>query len=125
MAAWARQVLTAPIFEDEDKARAAGLLNVMLLTLLAVAVGVTVLVPATYGLPSDFDEWFTELSSVILGVIIMGLLLLLRRGHVSLAGGLLSSAIWVMITLWICTAGSIRDTSIAGYFLVIVIAGLL
>ena len=125
MAAWVRQVLAAPIFEDEDKTRAAGLLNVVLLTLLAMTVGVTVWVPATYGLPTHFEEWFTELSSVILGVIIMGLLLLLRRGHVSLAGGLLSSAIWATITLWIYTAGSIRDTSIAGYFLVIVIAGLL
>jgi signal transduction histidine kinase len=125
MAAWLRQALAAPIFEDEDKTRAAGLLNAVLLTLLTVSVGVCVWLPILNGVPTDFDEWFTLLSCALLAVIIAGLLLLLRGGHVSLASGLLSSAMWTIITLWIYTAGSIRDTTIVGYFLVIAIAGLL
>ena len=125
MLAWIKRFLAAPVFEDEDETRRAGLLNAILLTLLAVSVGVIVWQLLSYGWPTAFGERFTLLSSISLGVTNLGLLFLLRRGHVSAAGLLLSSVTWMIITAWIFSSGDIRDPTVTGYFLVIIIAALI
>ena len=41
MLTWFRQIITPPVFEDEDKTRKAKLLNAMQLILLGIMVAIT------------------------------------------------------------------------------------
>lgn len=121
-----RQFFTPPVFEDKVQARIAVPLNAILLILLAASTAVTVWHLLSYGLPMDFAEWFTVLSSTVMIVLSAGLLFLLHRGHVQTVGVLLASAMWIIITWWFSSSGNVHDTSSVGtYFLIITIAGLI
>jgi GAF domain-containing protein len=121
-----RQLLAAPVFEDEEKTRVARLLNTVLLTFCVAVLLVAASIPVLYGLPASPEEVFTLLSGVIMGIAAIGLLLLARRGHVRLAAIVLLLLLWAIITYWVCgVAGVSSDTSPLVYAFVIALAGLL
>ena len=113
-----RQLLTPPVFEDQDQSRIAGLLYPISLTLLAVSV-------------------LTAISSVLMGhfevarALAVGALgpfaslCLTRRGHLRAAGllGLLMSLGVLDYLLYI--SDGIHDIAVIAYPAMIVIAGLL
>jgi len=108
--------------EDEDKTRAAGLVNAFLLTVLACAALFPVaatLVRASVSGP------IISLASGVATVIVIGLLYLLRRGHVRLTGILLSLAVWGVFTAPIYAFDGIRDTAMTGYFFTLVMVSLM
>ena len=120
------RLFAPPVFEgDEDKTRAARLLNVILLTILVLPVLLIAWLLASLGVPTEFGEWYPILSSAVLDVIVVILLVLLHRGYVAPVSTIVCLVIWGIVTVWIYSAGGIRDTTLTGYFLVIAMAGLL
>ena len=120
---WMRRLVAAPVFEeDEDKTRAARLLNGVLLILLATTVFGTLAVLAH----EPPDEWA---FSVIFGILMTGLLLGLRaflhRGRVQTIGAILSVALWAGITAVLAFSGGLSNTTIVAYFLLIGVTNLL
>jgi len=123
---WFKQLFSAPVFEDEDKTRVAGLLHSILLTFIAVSAVITVLIPLLYGRPGTFEEAFTLLSGAVMAGLGVWLLFLTRRGHIHVAGLLLTGTLWSIITYWTATvSGIVGDTSLLSYPLIIALAGML
>jgi GAF domain-containing protein len=121
-----RQLFAAPVFEDEEQARVARLLNTVLLTFSVAVVLVVVSIFAFYGLPAAPEATFTLLSGVVMAVAGIGLLVLARCGRVRIAALALLSLLWAIITYWVCgVAGISSDTSPLVYAFIIALAGLL
>jgi methyl-accepting chemotaxis protein len=119
MLAKIKHFLAAPTFEgDADKTRVAKLLNAILLVILiALAYAITLLAS---------PNWVAGLATAGLVVTLsLGMLALTRRGHVRLAGAILSSTVWIVLTVFTCLTGGIRGVSISRYFGAILVAGLL
>jgi len=119
---WLKQLLVVPIFEeDESKTRVAGLLSIVLRTILVATVVGSLLIMLLE--PAEFV--FNLIFGCILVAAILGLQHLVHQGYVRESSILLSSAMWVSITLLAYINGNIRDPILTGYFLVITIASLL
>jgi GAF domain-containing protein len=117
---WMRRFLAAPVFEDEDKTRTASMLNLILLSTLALSLMVIIATPITFPDPVP-----SLLATGALALLQLGALFLMRHGRVQLASGLFSSALWVIVTLWAFFAGGVRSSGFTTYILIILIAGLL
>ncbi len=119
-----RDVVICPMFEKEDRARIADLLNLLLLMMLTILIIILIFQLVVYRAPTEFGQWFTLLGNGMLALISIGLLFLLRRGYVMRVGGVLSLALWLFITSWIYSSGHLYDLSVTVYFLVVAVAGL-
>jgi len=115
-----KRYLAPPIFDDQDTRRVASLLNVVLLTAMATAVVAGIVLSIV--LPGQLHLSLVFVSMFLLE---LGLLFLMRRGQVRLAGALFSFALWVIGTTVIFISGGVRSLGICVYFVVILIAGLL
>jgi GAF domain-containing protein len=120
MPIWIRKAFAAPVFEDEDKTRAASLLNTIVLSVLAIAVMAGIITPFISTTPL---RGLMAIATTIL--LALGTLFLMRHGRVRLASGLFSSAVWGLDTLLIIGSGGIRSPISPGYIVVTVMAGLL
>ncbi len=122
-----RTLLIGPTFEDEDKVRTFRLLNIILLALFLATALMDVLILGFRGIPETQEETFTLLSVIVMTILIGGLLLLARRGHLKSAGISLLSMIWLAMTIWsyFFTNDMSIDSSSITYALLIVLAGLL
>ena len=116
-----RNLLAAPVFEDEEKTRTAKLLNVILLILAAL----TTVLLSILSFPSSAFTSFNLLIGGVMIAVVVGMQWLMRRGHVRTASVLLSCALLAMTTSTIYVFGGIRDTAATAYFLVIAVAALL
>ncbi len=115
-----KHYVVPPIFDDEAKTRIAGLLNTILLVLMAVAVTYSAIAPIVDPSPA--------IALVVNGMMVLlylGLLRLIRLGRVELAGLLLSSGVWVLVTLAAIAYGGVLTPGLFSYFSTILIAGLL
>jgi signal transduction histidine kinase len=115
-----RGYFAPPVFEDEDETRVARLLNVVLLTIFAVALLLTLL----SGLLGE-----TSVYSLAIGLTTALLTLAMwfgmKRGHVRPVGVLLASMLLVNVTAGVYFAGTIRAPLVTAYALCILVAGLL
>ncbi len=110
-----------PVFEDEDRTRVAGLLNAILLGLLALTVIGTAIV-----LPLEPEELtFNLVFGGGITAALLGLWLLVRRGYLRIVGSIITFILWLSITILVAMGKGVRDPSIAGYFLVVTVASLL
>ena len=115
-----KQALAPPVFGDDEQARKASLLNAILLIILVSILAGLIALIVVY--PADV---LVNLSFIVpLSVVIVGLLYLLRRGHLYLAS--------LSLTVILLTNGIIHDWFYEGirgllstYFLVVAIASLL
>lgn len=109
-----------PKFEgDEEKTRIARLLQIILVTVMALVIMFSV--PAFLMTP----EIGRVLIEVVLGIWSLLMLVLLRRGRVYLAGFLLSFTLWAVVSYGTYEAGGFRGSTMSAYFGIIVIAELL
>ena len=118
---WIRRVFAPPVFEgDEDKTRTAGLLNIILLSILAIAGPMVVIAPLALPLPV-----LGVAVSVPMVLLCLGALFLMRRGYVRLASLIPVSIQWIAYAVLVLISGGM--TSIFGVGLVTdtVMAGLL
>jgi len=121
MVMWFKKLFAAPVFEDEDKTRAASLVNAILLIVLALMI----VFPPITAIAAPSEAGITSAAGLTMGVIVLGLLFLTRRGHVRAVSVLLTGTFLVMVTWSIYSYRGVRDLTITGYFLVIALAGLL
>lgn len=121
MGNWLRSILRAPVFADEEKTQAAALLYGMLWSLAGVVV---ILAPiAVIAAPSEI--WITVATCAAMLAFLLALIVLVRRGHIRLAGALLALSFWAVTTFSVAIYGGVRDPMVTGYLLVIILATLL
>jgi signal transduction histidine kinase len=120
MLAQLRSWLAPPVFpDDEEKTRIARLLNIILITVMTLVMMFSV--PAFLMTP-EIGRILIELSLAIWSIL---MLMLLRRGHVYLAGFLLSFTLWAVVSYGTYEAGGFRGSTMSAYFGIILIAELL
>jgi PAS domain S-box-containing protein len=119
---WLKGILRPPVFEDEQKAHQAYLLNIIIWALI--------LVPLPY-VPSVMILYPEEAPRALIQggtseAINFFLLFLLHRGHVRMASILQVTFFWIFFTLSAVTGVGVQgEAYLLGYPLVIVIAGVL
>ena len=116
-----RRLVAAPVFAgDEDRTRVAGLLNTIVLGLLAAsAVYCTVMV---------FLQPGALTTVAIVGAVAgleLGVLALMRLGRVWLASLSQTILLWAIITAANVTSGGITGAGAVGYALIIILAAVL
>jgi GAF domain-containing protein len=115
-----KHLLSAPVFENEDKTRIARMLNTIVLTVLVLAVVFTI-----FTLPTSPEPVALSLVEGVLVLLCVCVLILMRRGRVQLASALFSLMLWVVITIAAVGSGGVRSPAFSIYTTVILIAGLL
>ncbi|MCP4363393.1 MAG: GAF domain-containing protein [Chloroflexi bacterium] len=119
--------ISPPEFEDEEQSRVARLLNVILWMLIAGIFLTAVFVYPTTLLQEGLT-FSTRLFMLIILIIIPAGSLWLRRllfqGRVELVGWLLSSILFILVTVNVAIFGGIRTIPTTAYILVILLAGL-
>lgn len=122
MLTWMRQLLTTSVLEgDEHKARTARFLQTMTWGLLAVSV---VGIPLAIWLDPSRRAVDLFLLVMLVGGSI-GSQVWLRNGRVWHAGVLFLSMVLVATTVIAWTAGGLRTAQAGGYFLLVLMAGML
>ena len=114
-----RRFITPPTYPDEDKTRAAALLNTSLLALLCIVP--LILVASFLG---DVRPAGLTLAA-IMTALFLGLKSLLRRGQLRLVSIVLASAPLIGVTIYLLIAGTIRVPITTAYLIGITIAALL
>jgi PAS domain S-box-containing protein len=111
--------LAPPIFPDEDRTRAANLLNLILWTMVAITLVYTGLAPWTHEQP---------VPVFVAGAVLMPLwfagLFLIRRGRVKVVGIALTAILWIVSTAIAVAAGGVSSPSLLNYTAIILIAAL-
>jgi GAF domain-containing protein len=117
------RIFAPPVFpDDEDKTRTAAILNTILLGVIAL-LGLVLAIQGSIG-----AKTFLSMTTAVLAIIVavsIGLLFMLRRGHVKGAGFVLVTLGWFLLTLQAWTYSGLRDVAFVGYIIVILIAALL
>src|SRR5690349_20802991 len=115
-----RSFFAPPLFPDDEKTRVAGLLHANLLAII-VLYGVydilALVVPAI-----STRRLLSTAPILILGLALMPVL---RRGYVRLASAILCASLWTIGTGATIFGGGVAAPAFSGYFLVVLIAGLL
>jgi len=121
MLASLKRVFAPPVFEDEGKTRVASLLNAILWMFIVLLSARFVVLSFTFS-----DQ--IALVPVVLGSLLaisVGLLFLMRAGHVRVASNVFTGTMWCAMTLLLFRTGGIRGTMYSAYTLVILVTGLL
>jgi signal transduction histidine kinase len=119
---WARvrKVLSPPVFpEDEEKTRAASFLNTILLIVVLIVV---LFASLTFIITLNFGRILIELFIILVS---LGILFLMRRGHVRLASVVFSSALLIIVSIGTYLSGGFGGTTMSAYIGIIIITGLL
>jgi PAS domain S-box-containing protein len=110
-----------PIFPaDEEKTRIAGLLHIIL---LGQIVGFGVYSALALVVPAISVRRFLIGVPIVLFAVV--LLLVSRRGFVRPASAAYSAGLWVISTVIILISGGVRAPAFSGYFIIVLIAGIL
>src|SRR6266498_875919 len=113
--------LKPPYFEgDEDKSRAAALLNIILWISIAAAF--------LYGIFAPIDPAMVQRRTVIIGLFILTLLCfkqMVNWGHIRSTGTLMIFVLWLLITSAMILAADENNPAFMGYLVVVVCAGLI
>jgi len=116
-----KQLLAPPVFaDDEDKTRIARLLNTLLLVFLVFTVAYSIV--SICALPTP------ELTVPIMGIVALlevGALLLMRRGYVRAVSLLYSLVSWALVTGVSTFFGGVLGSTVFGYIVLTILAGLL
>ncbi len=122
------QFLAAPIFEDEDKTRAAQLLNTILPAALLFALGSGIYYTVTYytATVQGETELFYTWAEIGVAVALCSIALILtRRGHVRAAGLMASVLATALFIYEAWSNGGVRSPEYNRFLLVTIVVGLL
>ena len=115
-----RAFLSPPVYpDDEEKTRVAGFLNSILLIVLLIVV---VFAGLTFFVTLNFSRILIELFLVLIS---LGILFLMRRGHVRLASIIFSSALLIIVSIGTYLSGGFGGTTMSAYIGIIIIVGIL
>jgi GAF domain-containing protein len=123
MLSFFKKFLSPPKFlQDDDKTRAAAILNPLLLGAMLFFIFFTLIQgftgAKTYGS-------ITTIIFASLSILSIGLWFLMKRGFVRLAGYVFVTMGWIALTIQAWTYSGLRDIAIVAYAVVILAAGLL
>ncbi|MBN1310075.1 MAG: hypothetical protein JXB30_01560 [Anaerolineae bacterium] len=113
-----RKMFAPPVFKDEDRSYVASVLNVLLLILLAGSIPGMVL-----GIVQQ--QPYTTLSMAVAAGVVLIAYILMRRGYLALPSYLVPILVLTLFTYIPFSGSGLRDTSVLGFFMAIVLAGLL
>ncbi|MBZ5713356.1 PAS domain-containing sensor histidine kinase [Nannocystis pusilla] len=105
---------------DEELGRVAGVLHTILVITIAIC-----LVAGALQLVYLTDTVAALIVYPGIAALSLGLLLLVHRGWLRLAGGIYLGLLWLAVTFGSLTHGAVRSPSIGGYMLVVIVATLL
>ena len=120
---WIKDMFSPPVFEDEEKSRIARILSIILWAIIAVVSALIVTWLAT-GQSNELGPYAFLANGVIVAVSI-GLLFLIRRGHVKSAGLIFVIFLWVNISFQVFTSDGVRGSAAIIYMTIMVLASLL
>jgi len=120
---WIKDLLSPPVFEDEEKTRIARILGIILWAVMAV-VGALIVTWLVRGKPEELGPYAFVANGVIIFVSI-GLLFLIRSGHVKPAGVMFVIFLWINVTFQAFTSDGARGSAAIIYMTIMVLAGLL
>ncbi len=112
--------LAPPVFADEEKTRAAGLLHILLLAMLAITVLYTSAAPLTHDTPGPL-----LLTGAILIPTWLAGLILLRRGYVRPTALAFCGMLWILFALVLVGSGGITAAASTNLVTVVIVASLL
>ena len=118
-----RKLLAPPIFpEDEEKTRSAAILNAIGWSIIAILVTLLV-IRIIQG--QDINLVEVNLILTAITITIAFILYSSRKGYVKTASLLLVATVWTGLSYLTWVADGIRDVAFFGYFIPILMAGLL
>jgi GAF domain-containing protein len=118
-----RGLLAPPVFpEDDDRTRSAATLNTMGWSTLAI-LGMILTLRIIQGQDTNLVEVNLILTAIMITIAIM--LYISRQGYVKTASLLFVIVVWIGLTYLTWVADGIRDVAFFGYFIPIIMAGLL
>ena len=120
---WLKNLLAPPVFEDEEKTRISRILGIILWTIVAV-VGALIFTWVLTGRSEDLGPYAFAANGVIIAVSI-GLLFMIRSGHVKSAGLIFIIFLWTNISFQAFTSDGVRGSAAIIYMTIMVLAGLL
>ena len=120
MAGRLRELIAEPALADEEATRVARILHTVLLAAFLVCV-----VAGAVQVALLADDLATLIVYPTVALLSLGLLALVHRGWIRLAGGLFLGTVWLAVTFGSLTYGGIRSPSVGGYTLIVIIATLL
>lgn len=106
-----------PVFPDAEKTRAAALLNTILLAGIGFWLSALILL-----ITCRVAHWTNVPVALGANALLLGLLVLLRRGHVRLAEILSIGVTWGAATVFIYSQGSVYSVHLFGYLIVTILA---
>ncbi|MBN1179036.1 MAG: GAF domain-containing protein [Anaerolineae bacterium] len=115
-----RQFFAPPVFEgDEDKTRAARLLNSVLWAFMA-AIGLYGI--AVFALPNPSGAFPPVIFALVVSIVAM---VLMRSGYLRHASWLIAGMMWILLTVVGFLFGGLESPAVFGYIVVVIIASLL
>jgi GAF domain-containing protein len=118
-----RRFLAPPVFpDDEEKTRAAGFINAIVLTNIPILV-LFIIIRVVTGQGEVFGSANIILAGII--AILTAVWFLMWAGWVKVAGYLHVTTIWLASTMIALMSGGINSTTFTSYFVVMLMAGLL
>lgn len=121
MATRIRQLLTPPVFEnDDEKSRAASLANTILLALIVLITLASLLVVLTMRVYALIGVIYV---SMVLPLVVA--LAVLRRGHVRAASLIITITLWVVLMVMAYLVGGVMNAGFTTVIIVIIISALL
>jgi PAS domain S-box-containing protein len=115
-----RKLVRGPVFEDGDKTRVAGLLNVILLFSLVMTFA-DILAVIVFNAHDLQNLWIDLIALVVL----LGLLYIARRGYVTFTSLITCISLWLGITIATFNQGGVLNPYFSGYVIVVLVGGLL
>ena len=114
-------IFTPPTFPTYEQDRRARLLHRSMLVILTAGV----LIPLILMLADWATRWLVNGLFATIDLAILGLLVLLKRGHIRPTAWLLCGLLWMGFTIPVAAFGGVGDSAVAGYFIVIMLSGLI
>ena len=120
---WLKDLLSPPVFEDEEKTRIARILGIILWTIVAI-LGALIITWVVTGRSEDLGPYAFVANGIIIAVSI-GLLFLTRSGHVKSACLIFVIFLWANISFQAFTSDGVRGSAPIIFMTIMVLAGLL
>ncbi len=120
---WLKNLLSPPVFEDEEKTRIARILGIILWAIVAV-VGTLIIIWLATGKSDELGP-YAFLANGIIVIVSIGLLFLIRRGNVKPAGLIFVIFLWINISFQAFTSDGVRGSVGIIYMTIMLLAGLL
>jgi len=118
-----KRLLRSPAFDDEEKARVAKILGVILWSVVAV-VSILIITWLITGKSHELGPYAIPANTFIIAVA-LGMLFLIRGGYVDSAGFVFVAFIWSNITFQAFTSDGVRGSAAIIYITIMVLASLL